>query len=87
MDRLPEEWLEDRALLARRMSTDAPMGDIDLDEQEWDADRVRQLWNTPSPIWVAPWRISGAGSRTITRPHTACTRSKNTKVKPKVSST
>ena len=52
MDRLPEEWLEDRALLARRMSTDAPMGDIDLDEQEWDADRVRQLWNTPSPIWA-----------------------------------
>lgn len=52
VDRLPEEWLEDRALLARRMSTDAPMGDIDLDEQEWDADRVRQLWNTPSPIWA-----------------------------------
>jgi GNAT superfamily N-acetyltransferase len=49
---LPEEWLEDRALLARRMSTDAPMGDIDLDEQKWDANRVRQQWNTPSPIWA-----------------------------------
>ncbi|HET8987906.1 MAG TPA: GNAT family N-acetyltransferase [Humibacillus sp.] len=52
VDRLPEEWLEDRALLARWMSTDAPMGDIDLDEQEWDAERVRRLWNTPSPIWA-----------------------------------
>ena len=49
---LPEEWLEDRALLARRMSTDAPTGDIDLDEEDWDADRVRQQWNTPSPIWA-----------------------------------
>jgi len=52
VDGLPEEWLEDRALLARRMSTDAPMGDIDLDEEDWDADRVRRQWNTPSPIWA-----------------------------------
>jgi GNAT superfamily N-acetyltransferase len=51
VDGLPEEWLEDRALLARRMSTDAPTGDIDLDEEDWDAERVRQQWNTPSPIW------------------------------------
>ena len=51
VDGLPEAWLEDRALLARRMSTDAPSGDIDLDEEDWDAERVRQLWNTPSPIW------------------------------------
>jgi GNAT superfamily N-acetyltransferase len=52
VDGLPEEWLEDRALLARRMSTDAPSGDIDLDEEDWDAERVRQQWNTPSPIWA-----------------------------------
>ncbi len=52
VDALPEEWLEDRALLARRMSTDAPTGDIDLDEEDWDADRVRRQWNTPSPIWA-----------------------------------
>lgn len=51
VDGLPEAWLEDRALLARRMSTDAPSGDIDLDEEDWDAERVRLLWNTPSPIW------------------------------------
>lgn len=51
VDGLPEEWLEDRAHLARRMSTDAPLGDIDLDEEDWDAERVRQVWNVPSPIW------------------------------------
>ena len=43
VDSLPEQWLEDRALLARRMSTDAPSGDIDLDEEDWDAERVRRL--------------------------------------------
>jgi GNAT superfamily N-acetyltransferase len=51
VDGLPEAWLEDRALLARRMSTDAPSGDIELEEEDWDAERVRQVWNTPSPIW------------------------------------
>ena len=43
-DTLPEEWLEDRALLARRMSTDAPMGDLGLEEEDWDAERVREQW-------------------------------------------
>lgn len=43
-DTLPEGWLENRALLARRISTDAPMGDLDLDEEDWDADRVREQW-------------------------------------------
>ncbi|GAA2743900.1 hypothetical protein GCM10009868_19480 [Terrabacter aerolatus] len=51
VDGLPGEWLEDRALLARRMSTDAPSGDIDLEEEDWDAERVRLVWNTPSPVW------------------------------------
>lgn len=43
-DTLPEEWLEDRAVLARRMSTDAPMGDLDLEEEDWDVERVREQW-------------------------------------------
>lgn len=43
-DTLPEEWLEDRAVLARRISTDAPMGDLDLEEEDWDAERVRDQW-------------------------------------------
>lgn len=43
-DDLPDEWLEDRAMLARRMSTDAPLGSLELDEEEWDAARVRRAW-------------------------------------------
>lgn len=41
-DGIPDEWLADRALLSRRMSTDVPLGQLDFDEQEWDTDRVRQ---------------------------------------------
>jgi len=43
-DTLPEEWLEDRALLARRMTTDAPMGELSLEEEDWDVERVREFW-------------------------------------------
>lgn len=39
--RVPEVLLEDYALLRRRMSTDAPMGDLDWEEEDWDAGRVR----------------------------------------------
>ena len=38
---LPESWLADRAVLATRMSTDTPQGELDLTEEVWDADRVR----------------------------------------------
>lgn len=40
-DRCPEQYVQDRALLARRMSTDAPLGDVPLQEEQWDAQRVR----------------------------------------------
>jgi GNAT superfamily N-acetyltransferase len=36
-----DEWLEDRAHLQRRMSTDAPSGDLVLEEEHWDVDRLR----------------------------------------------
>jgi GNAT superfamily N-acetyltransferase len=39
----PDEYLDDRCELGRRMSTDVPMGEQVLDEQIWDADRVRAL--------------------------------------------
>lgn len=42
-DEIPEEWLDGFAMLETRMTTDAPNGDLDLDEDVWDADRVRTL--------------------------------------------
>lgn len=41
VDDMPEAWLEDRALLQQRMSTDAPADDLDIAEEDWDADRLR----------------------------------------------
>jgi GNAT superfamily N-acetyltransferase len=42
-DRWPDEYLEDRCEFGRRMSTDVPVGEQELDEEEWDAARVRAL--------------------------------------------
>lgn len=39
----PEELLDGMAALHRRMSVDAPSGDMDLEEEVWDADEVRAL--------------------------------------------
>ena len=39
--RTPERWLEDRALLATRMSTDAPTAGLEEPENVWTAQRVR----------------------------------------------
>ncbi|HEY2215581.1 MAG TPA: GNAT family N-acetyltransferase, partial [Acidimicrobiales bacterium] len=43
IDRWPDEWLEDRCELGRRMSTDIPLGEQELDEEIWDEDRVRKI--------------------------------------------
>jgi GNAT superfamily N-acetyltransferase len=37
----PEHWLVDIALLNQRMSTDAPFAGLEIDEEPWDAKRVR----------------------------------------------
>ncbi len=42
-DRWPDAFLADRCELGRRMSTDVPVGDQELDEEEWDEQRVRGL--------------------------------------------
>ena len=42
VDAMPEEWLDDRAVLQQRMSTDAPADDLALEEEAWDADRLRE---------------------------------------------
>ncbi len=41
--RWPDEWMADRCELGRRMSTDIPVGETDLDEELWDEVRVRQI--------------------------------------------
>lgn len=37
----PDEWVDQFALLNTRMSTDAPLGGLDLKEDVWDAERIR----------------------------------------------
>lgn len=37
----PDEWVDEYAVLNTRMSTDAPLGGLDLEEDVWDAERVR----------------------------------------------
>ena len=41
LDELPEGWLADLAVLIARMSTDTPLGDLALEPEVWDAERVR----------------------------------------------
>ena len=49
-DAVPQEWLEDRAHLSRRMSTDAPLGETEYEEEDWDADRVRRYYERMSAM-------------------------------------
>jgi GNAT superfamily N-acetyltransferase/RimJ/RimL family protein N-acetyltransferase len=37
----PDRWLNDVALIMNRMSTDAPSGNLEIEEESWDAERVR----------------------------------------------
>jgi GNAT superfamily N-acetyltransferase len=39
--RTPEQHLEGLAVMYRALSTDAPLGEVDWQPEEWDADRVR----------------------------------------------
>jgi len=40
-DEVPDEWIDQFAVLETRMSTDAPTGGLELQEDPWDAERVR----------------------------------------------
>ncbi|KGM01280.1 GNAT family N-acetyltransferase [Cellulomonas cellasea] len=40
-DRTPDAWLDDVGVLLTRMSTDVPLADLDVEEDPWDAARVR----------------------------------------------
>ena len=41
-DRTPDELIDDRAVLEQRMTTDAPHGELPVDEEHWDAARIRE---------------------------------------------
>ena len=43
-DDVPDVWVDQQAALTSRMSTDAPLGDLALQPELWDADRVREQW-------------------------------------------
>jgi GNAT superfamily N-acetyltransferase len=43
-DDVPDEWVDQRAYLSERMATDAPMGEVDVEEEVWDAERVRETF-------------------------------------------
>src|SRR4029453_2343349 len=38
----PDDLVDDFAALYARMSTDAPLGDLDIEPEHWDADRIRE---------------------------------------------
>jgi GNAT superfamily N-acetyltransferase len=38
----PDDLVDDYAALVGRMSTDAPMGDLDIEPEHWDAARIRE---------------------------------------------
>lgn len=43
-DGIPDAWLEERAYLSRRMSTDVPLDQLVAEEEAWDADRLRAVF-------------------------------------------
>ncbi|WGW10920.1 GNAT family N-acetyltransferase [Saxibacter everestensis] len=40
-NRCPDEWLEQFAKLRQKMSTDAPMAGLEIEEEDWDGARIR----------------------------------------------
>lgn len=42
-DDVPQQWREERARCAVQMSADAPAGDVDVEQEDWDADRIVTL--------------------------------------------
>ncbi|WP_403023865.1 GNAT family N-acetyltransferase [Salinibacterium sp. GXW1014] len=65
----PEDLLEGMATLHARMSTDPPLGEVDWNPEEWDAERVREndtrrggdgrLWLTAAVRHVASGALAG----------------------------
>lgn len=44
VDGLPDEWLSERARLGAMMSTDTPLGELEIQPEVWDENRVRDMF-------------------------------------------
>ena len=64
-DHIPDEWLDQLAVLESRMSTDAPNADLDFQQTAWDADRVR--------AWEKQTEVSGHGMLVAAAEHVPST--------------
>ena len=62
----PVEYLQDRALIQQRMSTDTPLGDIDWRAESWDAARFRRLEQSIAAMGRHSW-TAGAVQRSTGR--------------------
>lgn len=61
-DRTPDEHVDAYAYAISRLSTDIPAGDLDLEEETWDAARVRARENRVVPIGQR-WAIAAVVHR------------------------
>lgn len=56
-DRVPDEYVAEFARMIARMSTDAPLGELDYNAEVWDADRVRvreeRVARMRRGLWIA----------------------------------
>ena len=43
--RIPDAWLEERARLGAMMSTDTPLGDLEIQPESWTPQRVREMFD------------------------------------------
>lgn len=61
-DRTPDEYVDAYAYAISRLSTDIPAGDLDIDEETWDAARVRAREDRVTPIGQR-WAIAAVVHR------------------------
>jgi GNAT superfamily N-acetyltransferase len=54
----PDEWLADFALLRTRMSTDTPSGELEVTEELWTPERVRQGDHVRESSWFGALTIA-----------------------------
>lgn len=59
-----DEYLQDRALIQQRMSTDTPLGDIDWQAEQWDGARFRRLEQSIAAMGRQSWTAGAVHTTT-----------------------